>query len=397
MDSYLSPYSSPDSFAGNHFLIDLKTLDADEVLDERDWKIIKNKDIKDYIKNKEELLLKIFYSWIKKEKNKEKLERFYQEEKWWLEDHLKYYSHIHKEADPNYPAFLQMMFMEQYLALKKYVNDKGIIIFGDLPFYVNLESRDVFSDSKYFYLSKEGAPLYQSGVPSDSFQEKGQLWGTPVYNWDKLEEDGFIYWVKKIKRLSYLYDYLRIDHFRGLESYFRVDWEAKDALDGKWVKAPGDKVLEVLLKSTDLKIVAENLGYITPEVDYLLEKYNIPGMKVLQFLDEDPYLKKEKTDTVYYTGTHDNPTLLSWIRDKYEPEEILEEDILWDFIKKVYYSKVAWSIVPLQDLLLLDDSARMNTPGTVKDNWVWTWDMDLLKLDEMEDKLIKLTEISERD
>ena len=119
------------------------------------------------------------------------------------------------------------------MALKKYVNDKGVIIFGDLPFYVNLESRDVFSDSKYFYLSKDGIPLYQSGVPPDSFQEKGQLWGTPVYNWDKLEEDGFIYWIKKIKRLSFLYDYLRIDHFRGLESYFRVDWEAKDAQDGK--------------------------------------------------------------------------------------------------------------------------------------------------------------------
>lgn len=396
VDSYLSPYSSPDSFAANHLLIDLKSLDQDKVLDSDDWNIIKNKDKEEYKKNKENLLKKIFLSWIKKEKNREGLKEFYHKEKWWLEDHLRYYSHINKEENPEYLIFLQKIFMDQYLVLKKYANDKDICIFGDLPFYVNHKSRDVFMDSKYFYLDKNGIPLYQGGVPPDSFQEKGQLWGTPVYNWEKMQEDGFTYWVKKIKRLSYLYDYLRIDHFRGLEAYFIVDWGATDTTFGKWVKAPGEELLDILTKSVDVKIVAENLGYITPEVDYLLEKYNIPGMKVLQFIEEDLYLQKEKKDTIYYTGTHDNQTLLSWIRKKFEPEDFLEEDIVWDFIKKVYYSKAAWSIISFQDLLFLDDSARMNTPGTVDNNWDWTWDGDFNALKELEEKLIKLTKRSER-
>jgi 4-alpha-glucanotransferase len=286
--------------------------------------------------------------------------------------------------------------MDQYIPLKKYANDKGIILFGDLPFYVNYNSRDVFVQSKNFDLDKKGCPRFQAAVPPDNFQEKGQLWGTPVYNWGKIEEDKFSYWVKKLSRLEDFYDYLRIDHFRGLESFYQVPWNAEDGTKGEWIKAPGEKLLQTLKRTSKIKLIAENLGYITPEVEYLLEKFNIPGMKILQFSLEDLYLMSEKSDTVYYTGTHDNQTLLSWIREKYSPEEELEKDLIWDFIKKVYYSKASWAIIPFQDLLELDDSARMNTPGTTEGNWIWTWDGELPELVKLEEKLKKLTITADR-
>lgn len=345
-------------------LIDLKKLDRESILSTDEWESIKNKDKDEFIKNKEKLLFKIYESQEKKQES--------------------------------FSDFLQRIFLDQYLELKKYANEKGIKIFGDLPFYVNLNSRDLIENKKYFLLNSDGEPTYQAAVPPDAFQKKGQLWGTPVYNWETLEKDGFSYWVEKIKSLSLLYDYLRIDHFRGLESYYRVKWKAKDATDGEWVKAPGDKLLNLLTQISGVKIIAENLGYITPEVDYLMEKYSIPGMKVLQFIDEDLYLKNEKSDTVYYTGTHDNQMLLSWIREKFNPEEELEKDLLWDFIKKVYCSKAAWAIIPFQDLLELDNSARMNTPGTVNGNWTWTWNGNFEELSELENKLNKLTKISDR-
>lgn len=396
VDSVLSPYSSPDSFAGNHLLIDLKDLDQKNLLNEKDWESVQVKNKDAYKKNKEVLLRKIYTNWINEPENEKELLKFSKEEKWWLEDHLKYYLHLNANEDRNYLIFLQKIFLDQYLKLKKYANERKIVIFGDLPFYVNFNSRDVFTESKYFLLNDEGEPIYQGAVPPDDFQKKGQIWGTPVYNWETLEKDGFSYWKKKIKRLSFLYDYLRIDHFRGLESYYRVPWNAEDALEGEWVVAPGDRLLGILKEIPNVKIIGENLGHITKEVDYLLEKYNIPGMKILQFIQEDLFLIEEKEDTVYYTGTHDNYTILSWIRKKYKPKKEIEKDLVWDFIKKIYYSKAAWAIIPFQDLLELDDSGRMNTPGTIKGNWLWTWNGSFKELSELEIKLQQLTKISDR-
>ena len=395
-DSFLSPYSSPDSFAANHLLIDLKILDENLFLSESDWKSVNVKDVKIYRESKERLLRKLFNSWYSIEKNKKELEKYYEEQEWWIKDHVKYYLHLNKDEDRNYLVFLQKIFMDQYIPLKKYANDKGIVLFGDLPFYVNYNSRDVFVQGNNFDLDKKGSPRFQAAVPPDDFQEKGQLWGTPVYDWKKLEEDRFSYWVKKIRRQEDFYDYLRIDHFRGLESFYQVPWNAEDGTKGEWIKAPGEKLLQTLKRKSKIKLIAENLGYITPEVEYLLEKFNIPGMKILQFSLEDLYLKSEKSDTVYYTGTHDNQTLLSWIREKYSPEEELEKDLIWDFIKKVYYSKAAWGIIPFQDLLELDNSARMNTPGTTEGNWTWTWNGEISDLVKLEEKLKKLTVTADR-
>ena len=198
-----------------------------------DWISINNKDKKEFIKNKERLLFKMYESQEKKQES--------------------------------FSEFLQRIFLDQYLKLKDYANKKRIKIFGDLPFYVNLDSKDVSENKKYFLLDDNVKLLYQSAVPPDAFQKKGQLWGAPVYDWDNLEKDNFSYWVEKIKKLSLLYDYLRIDHFRGLESYYRVSWDANDAKEGEWVKVPGEKLLEQLSKIPQVKLIAENLGYITPK------------------------------------------------------------------------------------------------------------------------------------
>lgn len=391
-DSYLSPYASPDGFAGNHLLIDLESLPESRILSQKDWQLLKNKDKKSYREKKEEFLRAIYKEWIKKEEGLGELKIFYQKEKWWLAEHIQYYGAKKNEKDPNYLIFLQKIFMDQYLPIKKYANEKGISILGDLPFYVNLDSREVFSDEKYFLLGKKGVPLWQGGVPPDSFQDQGQLWGVPAYNWQAIEADDFSFWLKKIRRLAYLYDYLRLDHFRGFESVWLTAWEAEDARKGHWYQVPGHKLFARLAEENSLGIIAENLGHITPQVEELLQKYNLPGMKVLQFLEDDLYLFKESKNNIYYTGTHDNDTLLSWVRKKFALPKHLEKEISWDFIKKVWRSQAIWAIVPMQDLLFLGEEARMNLPGTLEGNWQWTWKADYSELETLSDKLKKLSQ-----
>ena len=397
VDDYLSPYSSPDGFAGNQLLINLDSLAESEILDNVDWSLLNNKDKSCYRKEKEKALRRIYQEWIKKEGRLDQLENFYQVEKSWLEDHLLYYMKRKKESDRNYLIFLQKIFMDQYLAIKKYANEKGISIFGDLPFYVNLDSREVFAHEKYFSLDQEGKPLWQSGVPGDSFQKLGQLWGTPVYDWEEIEKDDFSFFLDKFKRLALFYDYLRIDHFRGLEAVWQVDWDAEDARGGHWSKVPGDQLLAKLVQLKRPALIAENLGFITQEVEDLLQKYSLAGMKILQFLEGDLYLFKESKNNLYYTGTHDNATLLSWVREKFSPTKDLEKEIAWDFIKKVWRSRALWALAPLQDILLLGDEGRMNLPGTVEGNWQWTWQADYESLKDLEKELLKLTREARRE
>lgn len=390
-DSYLSPYASPDGFAGNHLLIDLESIKESEILSQKDWQLLRDKDKKKYRKSKERCLREVFKEWIKEAGREEELELFYEQEKCWLEDHLHYYREKKGQADSNYLIFLQKTFMDQYLPIKEEANKKGISIFGDLPFYVNLDSREVFSDSKYFLLDDSGTPLWQGGVPPDSFQDQGQLWGMPAYNWQAIEADNFAFFLKKIRRLAQFYDYLRLDHFRGYEAVWLVEWKATDARLGHWSKVPGDKLLAKLSKENVLGIIAENLGHITPQVQELLDKYSLPGMKILQFLEEDLYLSKESKNNIYYTGTHDNDTLLSWAREKFNLPKDLEKEISWDFIKKVWRSQALWAIVPIQDILFLGPEARMNLPGTVEGNWQWTWRLDYKELGPLADKLKNLS------
>lgn len=396
MDKYLSPYSSPDSFAGNWYLIDLESLDEEKILSEKDWASIQKKEAGLYRKNKEILLRKIFTHWFQKNENHKILKSFYDEEAWWMADHLRYFNSREEKLENSFIIFLQYIFSRQYQRMRKYANESGISIFGDLPFYVNFDSRDVWANGKYFLLNKNNKPIFQSAVPPDIFQKKGQLWGTPVYDWDALKEDNFDYWYKKVKRLSMLYDYLRIDHFRGLEAYYRILFNSKDATMGEWIKVPGDELLKRIKEVDGINLIAENLGFLTPEVDYLLEKHQLPGMKIMQFSLHDIYSKGSKRDTVYYTGTHDNQPLLSWVRETFKPEKTTEKEIVWDFIVKLYSSEANWVIVPLQDLLCLGEEARMNTPGTIKNNWLWTYEESIESLEGLQEKLKTLTKKTNR-
>ncbi len=399
----MSPYASPDSFAGNHYLIDIEALDTEGVLSKADYDKLMDKQPDRYREHKDRALVKIYQSWIASQDNQAALLRFMEQNAWWLDNHLAYHAEKAKEAvqsrsfDGRYRAFLQYIFARQYKKIKEYANSHGIVIFGDLPFYVSADSADVLANRNYFLLDKKDQPLYQSAVPPDAFQENGQLWGTPVYDWDALEKDNFSYWLKKIERQAEFFDYLRIDHFRGLQAYYRVPADASDARDGEWINVPGDALLGVITKVKGITLIAENLGHITDEVDYLLEKHQIPGMKIMQFAKNDLYAYKDKKDTVYYSGTHDNQTLSGWITHQFEVGKRVEKEVCWDLLKKLYASRANWVIVPLQDALCLDEQARMNTPGTTEHNWVWTFDGDWSELETAGKKLGSLALSYQRD
>jgi 4-alpha-glucanotransferase len=281
--------------------------------------------------------------------------------------------------------YMQWQFLRQWKKLKEYANVLGICIVGDLPIFVAYDSADVWANPHLFHLDEKGVPIVVAGVPPDYFSKTGQLWGNPLYNWERMAEEGYSWWIARLRNDLALYDMVRIDHFRGFEAFWEVPVWAKTAIHGRWVKGPGDALFHALRNALgNLPIIAEDLGVITYEVEQLRDQFGFPGMKILQFAfssgPDNPYLPHNHVRScVVYTGTHDNDTTLGWFESMKpkEQKKVLSyfdrdiKDIVWQMVKCALASVADYSIIPMQDLLELPTSGRMNVPGVAGGNWSW--------------------------
>ena len=313
--------------------------------------------------------------------------------------------------DMNFFIFLQFLFFRQWDALRSYVHDKGIEIIGDLPIYVPYDSCDVWANPSLFQLDVQGVPTGVAGCPPDYFAKDGQLWGNPLYDWQKMSADGYQWWKKRIRAASRLFDVIRIDHFRGLESYWSVPYGEETARNGKWVKGPDHDFIRALKESfPELRLIAEDLGFLTPEVMQLQKDSGFPGMKVLEFAfdprEPSNYLPhRYERNCICYSGTHDNETLVQW--QAAQSDETLaytmeylgvsdEKDLTWGILRAGMASVADTFIAQMQDYLGLGAQSRMNEPGTVSQkNWSWR----LKKTDltpELAQKIRRLTSMYER-
>ena len=313
--------------------------------------------------------------------------------------------------DMNFFIFLQFLFFRQWDALRSYVHGKGIEIIGDLPIYVPYDSCDVWADPSLFQLDEQGMPTGVAGCPPDYFAKDGQLWGNPLYDWQKMSADGYQWWKKRIRAASRLFDVIRIDHFRGLESYWSVPYGEETARNGKWVKGPDHDFIRALKESfPDLRLIAEDLGFLTPEVIRLQKDSGFPGMKVLEFAfdprEPSNYLPhRYERNCICYSGTHDNETLVQWQEGQntetlaYTMEYLGvsdEKDLTWGILRAGMASVADTFIAQMQDYLGLGAQSRMNEPGTVSQkNWSWR----LKKTDltpELAQKIQRLASMYER-
>ena len=302
------------------------------------------------------------------------------EKEYWsivLKDEIRYYQ------------FIQFIFYRQWTQLKQYANDNGIKIIGDIPIFVAYDSADVWANKKLFKLDSKGYPTSVAGVPPDYFSATGQLWGNPLYDWDYHKETGYKWWLARIQQHIALFDYLRIDHFRGFEAYWEVPAGEETAINGEWVKGPNEDLFLAIQEALgdQLPIFAEDLGVITPEVEWLRDMFHFPGMKILQFafegLEESSYLPHQFTHTncICYTGTHDNNTTVGWYQTLGEDQKDKlrryantdGNNISLDMIRMCLGSIAQYAIFPIQDLLQLGTEARMNTPGIAEDNWAFRY------------------------
>lgn len=311
------------------------------------------------------------------------------------------------ESEINFHKYMQFQFFKQWYSLKNYANKNNIKIIGDIPIFVSLDSSDAWANPEMFLFDEERNPVKVAGVPPDYFSATGQLWGNPLYNWDYLEKTNFHWWIKRIEMNFEISDIVRIDHFRGFESYWAVPSHEKTAINGEWIKCPGKKMFEEIEKKLGKKaVIAEDLGIITPEVEDLRDNFNFPGMKILQFAfnpnEDNPYLPHNHIkNCVIYTGTHDNDTTLGWYNNlKIEEKDFIKKylkldsdnNISWDLIQSAWSSVANLAICPLQDLLSLDSSGRMNTPGVASNNWLWRFQKDELT-PELSERLSNLTKL----
>ena len=285
----------------------------------------------------------------------------------------------------DYLKYEQYLFFSQWRSLKAYANSRGVLLFGDMPIFVALDSAEVWARPEDFDLKPDATPRVIAGVPPDYFSATGQRWGNPLYLWERMREDGFAFWIDRMRTQLKLFDLVRIDHFRGFESFWEIPAEEEYAINGTWVAADGDALFERLYEVFGrLPLVAEDLGVITPEVDAMRKRHQLPGMKVLQFAfsgePDNPYLPYQHSqDSVVYTGTHDNDTTLGWYLSldddtrRYVDEYLgrSKEPMPWPLIRCALASRAELAIIPMQDLLGLDGSHRMNLPGTAEGNWGW--------------------------
>ena len=281
-----------------------------------------------------------------------------------------------------YETFLQYEFRKQWGALKAYANERGIRILGDLPFYAGGNSLDTFLNRDEFLLDKNGKPELVAGVPPDYFSATGQRWGNPIYNWDVMEENGFRYWNERLMGLSELYDMVRIDHFRAFDSYWVIPESEPTAVVGEWRYAPGYAFFDQLLpKIPHMEIVAEDLGYMRDEVYVLRDHYDLPGMKVLEFVWNDPS-NEPRPNMICYTGTHDNDTALGWYRSlSRNGRKGVKKALGFSnarggfaraFVRAALADPAETVVIPVQDIIGLGNEARINLPGSVSEkNWTW--------------------------
>ena len=313
--------------------------------------------------------------------------------------------------------FYQFLFFKQWSALKSYCKEYGVKLIGDIPIFVARDSADVWSGPEEFKLDDQGNPLVVAGVPPDFFSKTGQLWGNPIYDWERMRAEGFSWWIDRVRASLELFDIARIDHFRGFVAAWEVPGRDKTAEHGRWVDVPGRELFAAIKRAVGgLPIIAEDLGDITPEVEALRDHFELPGMRVLQFAfggdAKNIYLPHNYThNAVAYTGTHDNDTAVGWFesltsseRDDAQKErsfclDYLNSDgteIHWDFIRASFSSVADMAIVPLQDALGLGTESRMNLPGTTEGNWAWRYKAGALN-DEITARLKKLTQLYGRE
>lgn len=281
--------------------------------------------------------------------------------------------------------FWQWLFFDQWLELRAYANERDIKIIGDIPIFIAYDSADAWANPDLFYFDGDSNPTVIAGVPPDYFSATGQRWGNPLYRWDEMHKQRYSWWIKRIKASLALVDIIRIDHFRGFEDYWEIPASEPTAVKGRWVKGPGQRLFDAIkLELGELPIIAEDLGVITPEVETLRDKNDLPGMKVLQFAfaadASDPYLPHNYSkNCVVYSGTHDNDTTKGWYAQAPEAERdfarryLARDDgnVAWEFTRLAFASVADMALVPLQDVLGLGSEARMNTPGQAAGNWSW--------------------------
>ena len=412
-----SPYQSCSTFAGNHYLIDLDTLVQEGLLAPGDLEGIDwgSSDTKADFGKLYNHRLNVLRKAYDRFEGGASFDAFCLENGSWLPDFSLFMALKDRSGgkpwyewedgvkfrDPDavwqarqelrreirFYQFVQFLFFRQWNALHSYCAEQGVTVIGDVPIYVPLDSVDVWSNPELFQLDETLTPTVVAGCPPDAFTEDGQLWGNPIYKWDAMEENGFAWWLRRLDAAGRMYDVVRLDHFRGLEAYWAIPCGDKTARGGKWVKGPGMSFVTALKKGLPgLKMIAEDLGYLTQEVLDLRDYSGYPGMKVLEFAfdsrEPSDYLPHTYTrNTVCYTGTHDNMTMRQWF-DTAEPEAVRyaseymnlseEEGLVWGTIRTALGSVSDLCVIPLQDYLDLGSEARMNFPGTLSDsNWTW--------------------------
>ena len=415
-----SPYQSFSTFAGNPYFISLKALVEEGVLTKEDCEKVnwgKRADSVDYekiYKGRYKLLRKAYENSNISEN--QDYQRFVAENKWWLSDYALFMAvkdqfggvewtkwaedirlrwgnamdYYRRELyfDIEFQQYMQFKFYEQWMKLKKYANEKGIQIIGDIPIYVAMDSADTWAHPELFQLDEENVPTAVAGCPPDGFSATGQLWGNPLYRWDYHRNTGYQWWLSRLSYVFRLYDVVRIDHFRGFDEYFSIPYGAENAIGGHWEKGPGIDLFRKVEQVLGWKqVIAEDLGYMTQSVRDLVAETGYPGMKVLQFAfgggSDNEYLPHNYTpNSVVYTGTHDNETLMQYldgtqdhvrnhIREYMNRPHASNGELCENLIWMAMSSVGKYCIIPIQDYLGLGKEARMNFPSTLGHNWEW--------------------------
>ena len=421
-----SPYQCYSAFAGNEMLIDLYKLQKYGFISSEELssppRFKKDEVLFDLIKTwKLPILKQAFFTFKKNGLLLNEYEAFLENNSWWLHDYAlfmackqqfndliwnewehglkfrdkknlaKYAKELKEEI--NFQKFIQFLFFKQWTELKGYANSKGIKIIGDVPLYVSTDSADVWANPSLFHLDEELKPTQVGGVPPDYFSDDGQLWGNPVFNWEEMKKQNYSWWLARLHFNLNLFDLVRIDHFRGLSSYWSIDANEETAKNGRWVEAYGYGLLQKLQEQIGyLPLIAEDLGEIDDHVKNLRDDFDLPGMKVLQFgfaSDEtNEHLPHNYSHAfIAYTGTHDNNTTKGWYSSLTPNEksivkkyyQIGSRKIVQALIRSVWASTAQMAIIPMQDLLELSEEARMNIPGTASGNWAWRFQWKQLK------------------
>ena len=422
-----SPYQSFSTFAGNPYFIDLDTLVEEGLLLEEELSDLSFSDSEERVdygklyklrfpvldKAVKRFLARLEAETESERKDKEAYLTFLSGNAHWLSSYAEFMAKkLPYSAD--FHKVCQYLFTKQWKRLKDYANSLGIKIIGDIPIYVSLDSSDVLDHSSLFQLKENGEPSAVAGCPPDAFAENGQLWGNPLYAWEKHEEEGYKWWISRMKHCFSLYDIVRVDHFRGFDEYFSIPYGDENAKRGHWEKGPGMKLFKAMEQALGKKeVIAEDLGYVTDSVKKLVSDSGFPGMKLLEFAfdsrESGDYRPNTWTkNTVCYTGTHDNQVLKDWFLEILPEdremaadysgktvEELLKTDYVDFFIKMTLDSVSNTAIIPMQDYLHKGKEARINTPSKLGNNWSYRFAREDFSKD-MAEKIRKMTEESGR-